>query len=182
MQAWLTSQIAIFVHAFWPICDRSGPSRSCTLRQALIAHDMQQFFRADMSARTVWRTVQTQRLVIAALKSNESGIRKDFFVSCKWMVLSLIFVRLRPQWGEALSLTAEESNKITTAAQNYAEQLWTVCKEKGFVTAKATGGWEVQRHFRSVFCSVVDCQRLYGAVQQKLADVELREAALDTKK
>jgi len=34
-------------------------------------------FRADMSARTVWRAVQTQRLVIDALKTNEAPPQTD---------------------------------------------------------------------------------------------------------
>lgn len=128
----------------------------------------ERIFRADMSARTVWRAVQTQRLVIDALKSSETGVRKDFFVNCRWLVLSLIFLRLRSQQGEALTLTVDESTKITTAVQDYAERLWKVCEGKGFVTAKTPGGWETSRNFRSVFCAAGDCRLLYTAV---LADI-----------
>jgi len=100
--------------------------------------------------------------------SSETGVRKDFFVNCRWLVFSLIFLRLRPQQGEALTLTVAESTKITTATQEYAERLWMTCQNKGFVTPKATGGWEAPRHFRSVFCAPGDCQLLFTAV---LADL-----------
>lgn len=117
-------------------------------------------FRPDQSARTVWRAVQTQRLVVNALKSNESGVRKDFFENCRWLVLHVIFVRLHPEQGENLALSVEEQNEISSATQEYAEKLWTVCESKGIVRAKEGGGWEVARHFRSVFSAASDCQIL----------------------
>lgn len=119
-------------------------------------------FRPDLSARTIWRAVQAQRVVKTALKTAETGVRKDFFDNGRWLVLSVIFLRLRPQLGEELSLTAQEDAQLTHAAQDYAERLWTVCGAQGFVSARVGGGWEVPRHFRSVFSSAVDCRLLRG--------------------
>ena len=121
-------------------------------------------FRPDRSARTVWRAVQVQRVALNALRSGEPGVRKDFFESCRWLVLNLIFLRLHPQQGDALALSVEEQTKITNATQEYAESLWAMCESKGFVRAKEGGGWEVTRHFRSVFSTANDCQLLRSAL------------------
>lgn len=125
-------------------------------------------FRPDISARTIWRAVQALRTVKAALKSAEPGIRKDFFENSRWLILSAIYLRLRPQLGDALSLTPAEVAALTQAAQDYAERLWTVCQTKGFVAAKASGGWDAPRHFRSVFSAAGDCQQLRGGLLANL--------------
>jgi hypothetical protein len=117
-------------------------------------------FKNCRSARSIWRAVQTQRVVKSALQSNESGVRKEFFENGRWLVLNLIFLRLHPQDGEALALTVEERATITTVSQEFSEKLWTVCQSKGYVSAKAAGGWETPRHFRSVFSDADDCARL----------------------
>ncbi len=125
-------------------------------------------FRPDLSARTIWRAVQVQRAVKAAMRTGETGIRKEFFENSRWLILSAIYVRLRPQLGDALTLTAAETAEQTTAAQDYAERLWTVCQTKGFVSARAGGGWEAPRHFRSVFSAAGDCQQLRGGLLASL--------------
>lgn len=129
-----------------------------------------QLFKNSRSARSIWRAVQTQRTTDEALRTTEAGVRKDFFVYCKWLLLNAIFLRLHPESGEALTLTTEEKKKIIQAAQEYAEQLWTLCQNKGFVSAKAGGGWEATRHFKSVFSAASDCQTLRSALLAKLAE------------
>ena len=134
-------------------------------------------FRADLSARTVWRAVQVQRLVISALKSSETGARKDFFDNCRWLVLNLILLQLKPHQGEALPLTAQETTEVTIAAQEYAEALWAASQAKGFVTARAGGGWEATRHFRSVFSMAGDCRLLRDAVLARVIARPATQAA-----
>lgn len=131
-------------------------------------------FRPELSARTIWRAVQAQRIVKDALRTAETGIRKDFFENSRWLVLSVVFLCLRPQLGDALTLTSQEGAMLVQAAQDYAERLWTVCQAQGFVSAKAGGGWEVPRHFRSVFSAAGDCRRLRGAL---LANLDAAPAA-----
>lgn len=126
-------------------------------------------FKNCRSARSIWRAVQTQRVVKAALKTNELGIRKDFFENGRWLVLNLIFLRLHPQDGEALKLTPQEISDLTKASQEYAELLWSACQAKGLVSAKQTGGWEAPRHFRSVFSDAADCARLRSETLANLA-------------
>jgi hypothetical protein len=130
-------------------------------------------FRQELSARTVWRAVQTQRVVRTALRSGETGVRKEFFDNCRWLVLNLIFLRLRPHQGAALTLTNQETTTISTAALEYAERLWTVCQSKGFVTAGAAGGRDTTRHFRSVFSTAGDCRLLRDALLANLAATPL---------
>jgi hypothetical protein len=136
-------------------------------------------FRPDLSARAIWRAVQAQRIVKNALKTSEAGVRKDFFENGRWLVLSVIFLRLRPQLGDDLALTAQDETTLTQAAQDYAERLWTLCQAQGFVSARAGGGWEVPRHFRSVFSAAADCRLLRGALMANLdaAPVALPAAA-----
>jgi hypothetical protein len=123
--------------------------------------------------------VQAQRIVKNALKTSEAGVRKDFFENGRWLVLSVIFLRLRPQLGDDLALTAQDETTLTQAAQDYAERLWTLCQAQGFVSARAGGGWEVPRHFRSVFSAAADCRLLRGALMANLdaAPVALPAAA-----
>lgn len=131
-------------------------------------------FRPDLSARAIWRAVQVQRVVKEALKTSETGVRKDFFENGRWLVLSVILLRMKPQRGDDLMLTAPEKMALTQATQNYAEGLWTVCQAHGFVSARAGGGWEVPRHFRSVFSAAADCRLLRGAL---LANLDAAAAA-----
>jgi hypothetical protein len=126
-------------------------------------------FRPERSARTVWRAVQTQRAVIAALRTSETGIRKDFFENGRWLVLNLILVSVKSERGVDLTLTPDEIIIITRATQEVAEELWNVCANKGFVTARAGGGWDGQRHFRSVFSSATDCEVLRSATLSRIA-------------
>ena len=132
-------------------------------------------FKSSRSARVLWRAVQAQRIVKAALRTAESGVRKDFFVYGGWLVLNGVFLKLKPERGSALALSADEIEEITKAAQEYAEQLWTVCQSKGLVSAKAGGGWEAARHFRSIFSAAGDCQTLRTTFLAKLADTPIPE-------
>jgi hypothetical protein len=129
-----------------------------------------QLFKSSRSARVIWRAVQAQRIVKAALRTAESGVRKDFFVNGRWLVLNGVFLKLKPERGSGLTLTSDEGHALTKAAQEYAEYLWSVCQSKGLVSAKAGGGWEAVRHFRSIFSAAGDCQTLRGAFLTKLAE------------
>jgi hypothetical protein len=160
----LLSRIVAQRKALWSfeeVYPAGSPHRS---RYALL-------FKNSRSARSIWRSVQAQRIVDEALRTTETSVRKDFFVYGKWLVLNAMFLQLHPERGEALTLTPEEKLKIVQAAQEYAEHLWTLCQSKGFVSAKAGGGWESHRHFKSVFSAPGDCQTLRNALLAKLAEV-----------
>lgn len=123
-------------------------------------------FRTDRSARTVWRAVQTQRVVKAAMQANASasvGVRKAFFENARWLVLNVAFLKLRPEQGDALSLTPDEINAISSFTHRAAEALWDVCEVQGLVSRRTDAigvPYEQTRHFRSIFCDASDCQRL----------------------
>lgn len=131
----------------------------------------ERIFRPDRSARTIWRAVQTQRIVIEVMQANARssiGIRKSFFESARWLILNLIFLKLHPEQGEELELSGNEVSSISTKTIDFAEILWTACETHGLVTrASASVGseqYQQTRHFRSVFSDSADCQRLRNSV------------------
>lgn len=132
-------------------------------------------FRPDRSARNVWRAVQTQRLVIEEMQGNaraSNGVRKAFFENARWLVLNVIFLKLHPEQGEDLQLSVDEITSISRATGEFAEILWVVCETQGFVSRRTISGtdiFEQTRHFRSVFCSPADCERLRNALLARLA-------------
>jgi AIPR protein len=140
-----------------------------------------QVFRADRSARTLWRAVQTQRLVIKAMQDSgrtSTGVRKAFFENARWLVLIVIFIKLHPERGNDLNLTADEIKAVSQRTIEFAEELWTVCEAKGYVSRQSAAGgvegFEQTRHFRSIFSSAADCQQLRGALLAKLAQTPLK--------
>jgi hypothetical protein len=136
-------------------------------------------FRPDRSARTVWRAVQTQRLVIENMQVNaraSTGVRKAFFENCRWLVLNLVFLKLRPEQSEALTLTTEESAAISRTAGEIAEELWNISEAQGFVSRRAgvsggIDGYDQTRHFRSIFSTMTDCHQLRDGYLVKSAQV-----------
>lgn len=132
-------------------------------------------FRPDRSARTVWRAVQTQRIVIETIQGDarhSTGIRKAFFENCRWLVLNLVFLKLRPEQADELTLTDDERATIAKTTVEIAEELWNVSEALGFVSKRvgASAGvedYEQTRHFRSVFSAAADCRRLRGGYLAK---------------
>ena len=129
-------------------------------------------FRSDRSARMVWRAVQVQNIVIDRMKVNtriETGARKAFFENARWLILNLIFLRLKPEQGDDMTVSPAEVEKINTATLEYAETLWTVCETLGYVSRRADGpGYDCPRHFKSVFSNSTDCSRLRNNTLGKL--------------
>jgi hypothetical protein len=133
-------------------------------------------FRLEYSAHTVWRAVQTQRLVLSKLRietSTASGVRKSFFENCRWLVLNMVFLKLHPERSELITLTDSEASAISEKTLSVAEVLWSICEEKGFVVRSGNpppvDPYHSPRHFRSVFCAPNDCQELRRALFSKLA-------------
>lgn len=119
-------------------------------------------FRPDLTARTIWRTVQAKRAVIGRCQENArasgQGKRKEFFENARWLILHIIFIRLHPERGEALQLTPAEIDAIRREADDVAEAIWTPAEPLGAL-----------RHFKSVFCSFDDCRRLKASAMATLA-------------
>jgi hypothetical protein len=123
----------------------------------------------------VWRAVQVQRAVIKVMQDNgkaEKGVRKAFFENARWVVLNVIFVKLLLEQGNDLQLTDAERERVSQSAIEFAEELWTVCKEKGYVSWKLLGNTELYnsvRHFKSVFSDANDCDRLRNGLLARLS-------------
>jgi hypothetical protein len=134
----------------------------------------ERIFRVDRSARTVWRAIQAQRLVLGALREAaraETGVRKEFFENARWLVLSVVFLWLHPERGEALDLTGKEQTAVSIATNTFAEALLDECEAKGFVAKEQIGGTTTFRsikHMRSVFSASGDCQLLRDGLLSRL--------------
>jgi hypothetical protein len=120
-------------------------------------------FRPDRSARTIWRAVQAQRVVVERMRENaraSTGKRKEFFENARWLVLHLIFLRQHPERGEELALSLAELDALRQATDHVSEALWA--------SADPLGQY---RHFRTVFCSAADCRHLKSTTMSRLAQV-----------
>jgi hypothetical protein len=134
-------------------------------------------FRPDRSARTVWRAVQTQRLVIATMQNSartSAGIRKAFFENARWLVLNLVFLKLRSESGEQLTLPQAEEGEITRKTIEIAETLWNACEALSFISRRTDSHpgydtYEQPRHFRSIFSAAADCRLLRNRTLSLLA-------------
>ena len=134
----------------------------------------QRLFRPERSARTVWRAVQVRKIVIERLRQEmrtSTGIRKAFFENARWLVLSLLLLREHLEQGSTLNLTEDEKRKSSEQTLEIAEAIWTAAREAGFVSNAADGSgepYQSPRHFKSVFCSAADCQKLKAGAMKKL--------------
>lgn len=136
----------------------------------------QRLFRPDRSARTVWRAVQARRAVVRQMRAEgraaAAGPRRTFFENARAVVLAVIFVRIRPEHSDQLSLTADELTALAAETIRAAEALWSACEDLGLVSRDTADGVEAYvtpRHFRSVFSDPADCRRLREATLARLA-------------
>jgi len=128
----------------------------------------QKLFRPERSARTVWRAVQVRKIVIERLNGERpaTGVRRDFYENARWLVLGLLFLRERLEQGPTLVLTKEEQAKAAEKTLEIANAVWEAAQEAGFVSANEP--YTAPRHFKSVFCSASDCQKLKAGAMKKL--------------
>jgi len=151
----------------------------------LLRSRCERVFPPDRSARAVWRAVQAQRIVLSVTRAAaraETGARKAFFENCRWLVLHILLLRLRPENGNELALSANEIAAVSTAAGELAEALFSECAAKGFVTSSVDPAsgltvFQAPRHFRTVFSAPGDCQLLRQSMLAKLAAQDVAAAA-----
>jgi AIPR protein len=139
-------------------------------------------FPPDLSARTAWRAVQAQRIVLQVMSDSAKasmGASKAFYTNAKWIVLAAIFNRLKPESGEALALSGGELATVTAAVSEYAEMLLAQSVAKGFAAYEAApGGLQIlktQRDFQSVFKTQGDCQILFNALKAEIRKKDNQE-------
>jgi hypothetical protein len=138
-------------------------------------------FQSDRPARTVWRAVQAQSIVIDRLKQEgrvRTGVQKTFYENCRWLLLNAIFLRLRPEHGDEMFISPSDAEKLSVATLEYAEVLWTACETLGHVSRKTDGtGFESPRHLKSVFSDAADCARLRSKMLELLDKPQPAQAA-----
>ncbi len=140
----------------------------------------ERLFRRERSARTVWRSVQVRRIVIERLNGERpaAGARREFYENARWLVLSLLFLREDLDQGETLALTDEEKARAAGQTLEIANAIWAAAQEAGFVSAVEP--YTAPRHFKSVFCSAADCQRLKAGAMKKLNERPAAAASVGT--
>lgn len=124
----------------------------------------EKLFQPSRSSRTIWRAVQAYQIVLERMRAEgrtASGVRKAFFESGRWLVLKVLFVKMHPERGNELTLTAPLKTGIATKALEISTALWQVYEDQGFGSGAP--------HARSVFSNPADCERLYNATMAKLA-------------
>jgi len=128
----------------------------------------QRLFRAERSARTVWRVVQVRRIVITQLNAQRpaQGVLRDFYENARWLVLHLLLLRERLEQGSTLNLTADERQRAVDQTIVIADAVWATAQTLGLVSAAEP--YTAQRHFKSILCSADDCKRLKGGALQRL--------------
>jgi AIPR protein len=133
-------------------------------------------FRADRSARTVWRAVQIQRLVIKVMMQEVSNAqreeRKAFFQYARWVLLSVIFIKLRLEQGNDLQLTSDEINLVTQSTMSFAEALWLEFERDEIILAGLSSNETVDWKYRvvfAVFSRPDECDRLRNGLLARLA-------------
>ena len=120
-------------------------------------------FRPDRSARTIWRSVQVRRQVTERMQANTQAEtaksrRKAFFTDSRCFVLHMIFLRLKAERGEDLTLTQDELNAISQATNEIAEALWNEFERTAMGVAPKT-----------FFANPEDCQRAKAALMAGFA-------------
>lgn len=131
-------------------------------------------FPPDLSARTVWRAVQMQTVVLKVMGDSAkaaSGANKAFYIYGRWIVLAVILTRHRPDQGEALALTDAEKSDISAEVSDYSEKLLALAVKQGFAAYNDIGGQQVlttQRDFQSVFKTQNDCRTLFSALKAEV--------------
>lgn len=123
-------------------------------------------FASTLSARSLWRAVQAQRVVLDKFRelARAEPNRKAFFENGRWLILNLIFFRLKPESGSSTSLPSDEITSFADAALTVSEDVWSACRTLGHVTVGQGGSYTFPRHLRSVFCDIDDCRRIRSEV------------------
>lgn len=123
-------------------------------------------FASSLSARSLWRAVQAQRIVLDKLRelARAEPNRKQFAENGRWLILNLIHLRIHPENGESTALTDVEKSDLIDTTQALAEEVWNACRTLGHISVAQGGGYTFPRHFKSVFSDKEDCRRIRGEV------------------
>lgn len=124
----------------------------------------ERIFKEDYSARTIWRAVQTYRIVWETMQNEmraANGVQKSFYENCRGLVLKIIFLKLTPERGEELAITEALKAEIVAKSQEFGVDMWAVYEQLGFGAGNPTA--------RSVFSNSEDCRRLFRGTMVRLA-------------
>jgi hypothetical protein len=143
--------------------------------EELLRSRHERIFPPNLSARSVWRAVQVQRIVLQVMRDAaraNAGASRSFYSNARWIVLAALFNRMKPDEGEELALSDKEKTEIASAVTDYAEKLLEISVAKGLASYEmAPGGVQALRSlrdFQSIFKNQGDCQNLLKALKAKI--------------
>lgn len=132
-------------------------------------------FPAISSARTLWRSVQVQRVFTDCIRDQQrasTGVVKEFWNHGRWVILAAIFAKLQPHLqSQETTLTEAERATVSGVVAEYGELLLKIASDQGYARYEAMGGQMVlksDRSFQSVFKTQADCRRLFGLLKAEL--------------
>ncbi|MBO9545633.1 AIPR family protein [Caulobacter sp.] len=152
---------------------------------AVLRSRHERVFPPDLSARTLWRAVQMQTIVLKAMGDSAkaaTGATKAFYTYGRWIVLAVTLARHRPEQGEALALTDAEKADISARVSEYAESLLALAVSRGFAAYGDLAGQQVlttQRDFQSVFKTQNDCRTLFSALKAEVWQTQNAPQVID---
>lgn len=118
-------------------------------------------FGDALTARELWRVVQISRLAQKILrdraKGEPDGEAKEIIRQGQWLVLHVLLIKTQLRWGEAITLSTDEINRLSIAIDAIANTLVN--------TARAQH-WGKQ--YRSVFESPTDCKTIKNSMMAAL--------------
>jgi hypothetical protein len=133
-------------------------------------------FPEMMTARTLWRAVQVQRVAAEVFRlqvQSSSGVEKAFWIHGRWLILAAIYNRLKVQTHATdLKLSAAEATSVSDAALSFGEKLLAIAIAKGYARREAMAGGQsvlkTERSFQSIFKTQTDCKILFDALKAEL--------------
>ncbi|MEN8132261.1 MAG: AIPR family protein [Pseudomonadota bacterium] len=117
-------------------------------------------FTDALTARELWRVVQISRLVqktVADRAKGEVAVDAEILRQGKWLILHVLLIITQLRWGDDLSLTEDERNRISVAIDAIANEL---------INAVKANTWNKQS--RAIFENQADVQTVKNSMMATL--------------
>lgn len=94
-------------------------------------------FPLERSGRDVWRAVQAQRTIQAALETVDepSSLKRSLVRQARWLIQALVFLDEKPARSDKLQVSDREHARFRKKALETAELLWNICETRGAAVA-----------------------------------------------
>jgi len=118
-------------------------------------------FQYERPAREVWRAVQIQRIVLQTTQTmidNESNLDEQPIWQARWLLLHLLFDRLRLESGAEMALNADETSLLIDTLKRYTQLLLEILDRQ----------YSPEMTTDQLFSNATTCIELRNAMQRQL--------------